>query len=89
MFKHLDEPYRSVFPFTQVHPIRQQNLVTLGRAIVEENVPGVIVECGVLDGGTATLMAWASRKADPTRRVLKMGLKRPFGRGRWSAVRLA
>jgi O-methyltransferase len=69
MFMHLDEPYRSVFPFTQVHPIRQQNLVTLGRAIVEENVPGVIVECGVLDGGTAALMAWASREADPTRPV--------------------
>jgi len=67
MFLTLDEPYRSVFPFTQAHPIRQQNLVRLGELIVKENIPGDIVECGVLDGGTAALMAWASRSADPPR----------------------
>ena len=69
MFMKLDEPYRSVFPFTQSHPVRQQNLVRLGDLIVKENIPGGIVECGVLDGGTAALMAWASRNATPAREV--------------------
>jgi O-methyltransferase len=66
MFMNLDEPYRSVFPFTQAHPIRQRNLVRLSEFIVKENIPGAFVECGVLDGGTAALVAWASR-ANPNR----------------------
>ena len=69
MFMNLDEPYRSVFPFTQAHPVRQQNLVRLGEFITKEDIPGAVVECGVLDGGTAALMAWASRSADPARSV--------------------
>jgi O-methyltransferase len=59
--KDLPEPYRSAFPYTVAHPIRQQTLVELGQRIERENVPGAIVECGVLDGGTAALMAWATR----------------------------
>jgi hypothetical protein len=69
VFMHLDEPYRSVFPFTQAHPVRQQNLVRLAKLIVEANIPGAVVECGVLDGGTAALVAWASHSADPARPV--------------------
>jgi hypothetical protein len=67
MFMNLDEPYRSVFPFTQAHLVRQQNLVRLGEFIVKKNIPGAFVECGVLDGGTAALTAWASRSANPAR----------------------
>jgi O-methyltransferase len=56
----LDEPYRAVFPFTQVHPVRQRNLVRLVAQIEANKVPGAVVECGVLDGGTAALMAFGT-----------------------------
>ncbi len=69
LFMNLDEPYRSVFPFTQAHPVRQQNLVRLSELIVNKGIPGAFVECGVLDGGTAALVAWASRGASPARPV--------------------
>lgn len=59
--RNLDEPFRTVFPYTQAHPIRQHTLVDLGGRIEQTDVPGAIVECGVLDGGTAGLMAWATR----------------------------
>ena len=65
----LDEPYKSVYPYTQSHQVRQQNLVRLAELIVSENIAGAIVECGVLDGGTAALLAWASRNASPPRVV--------------------
>lgn len=58
--RYLVEPYRSVYPYTMVGPIRQANLVRLAKAIDAEGVPGAIVECGVCDGGTAALMAYAS-----------------------------
>jgi O-methyltransferase len=61
--RKLAEPYRTVFPYIQAHPIRQRNLVELGETIERENIPGAIVECGVLDGGTAALMAWATRQS--------------------------
>lgn len=57
-----DDPYHSVFPFTQVHIDRQRNLVRLARSIEEQFIPGDIVECGVLDGGTAALMASTARR---------------------------
>jgi O-methyltransferase len=69
MFMKLEEPYKSVFPYTQSHPVRQHNLVRLGELIVKENIPGGIIECGVLDGGTAALMAFASRDSNPARPV--------------------
>jgi O-methyltransferase len=69
MFLDLEEPYRSVFPFTQSHPVRQRSLVRLAERVVDENVPGAMVECGVLDGGTAALVAWASREARPPRPI--------------------
>ena len=61
--RKLAEPYRTVFPYTQAHPIRQHNLVDLGTKIEQQNIPGAIVECGVLDGGSAGLMAWATRES--------------------------
>src|SRR5690242_20393961 len=60
-YQALKEPYRSVYPYTQVHPTRQQNLMRLASDIELKNVDGAIVECGVLDGGTAALMAYATK----------------------------
>lgn len=53
----LEEPYATVYPFTQASPSRQENLARLAQMIEDESIPGSIVECGVLDGGTAGLMA--------------------------------
>jgi O-methyltransferase len=59
--RSLPEPFRTVYPFTQVHLFRQENLLALCRDIDHCGVPGAIVECGVLDGGTAALMAYGSK----------------------------
>jgi O-methyltransferase len=56
----LEEPFRTVYPFTQATLPRQRNLVRLGTIIEAERIPGAIVECGVLDGGTSALMAHAT-----------------------------
>ena len=56
----LEEPYRTVFPYTQASQARQRNLVRLAEAIEKESVAGSIVECGVLDGGMSALMAQAT-----------------------------
>lgn len=64
--RELEEPYRSVFTYTQASLTRQRNLVSIGQTLDREKIPGAIVECGVLDGGTAALMAWAT---DASRQV--------------------
>lgn len=51
------EPFRTVYPFTQVSPFRQETLLRLAHEIDANNIHGAVVECGVLDGGTAALMA--------------------------------
>lgn len=56
----LEEPYRTAFPYTQVSQSRQQNLVRLAKEIEDLGNAGAVVECGVLDGGTAALMAQAT-----------------------------
>jgi O-methyltransferase len=56
----LTEPFYSVYPFTQTSASRQHNLLRLGQVIDHEGIPGVMVECGVLDGGTSALMAYAT-----------------------------
>lgn len=56
----LREPYRSVFAYTQAHAVRQENLVRLCKEVDRRGTPGVILECGVLDGGTSALMAHAT-----------------------------
>jgi O-methyltransferase len=58
-----EEPFRTVYPYTQAHPVRQQNLLRLAKEIDERSVPGAIVECGVLDGGTAAIMAFGTAKS--------------------------
>ena len=69
LFLKLEEPYHSVFTHTQVHLHRQRNLVRLAERIDRERVPGDVVECGVLDGGTAALVAWATRHSRPPRSI--------------------
>ena len=59
----LTYPYRTVYPYTQCSLDRQRSLVRLSEMIEEECVPGAIAECGVLDGGSAALMAWATRRS--------------------------
>jgi O-methyltransferase len=56
----LTEPFHSVYPFIQASASRQHNLLRLGQILDHDGVPGVIVECGVLDGGTSALMAYAT-----------------------------
>lgn len=57
------EPFHTVYPFTQVSPIRQQTLLRLAKEIDINGIPGAVVECGVLDGGTAALMALGTTKS--------------------------
>jgi O-methyltransferase len=57
----LAEPYRTVFSYTQAHATRQENLVRLAHEIDDLGILGAIVECGVLDGGTAALMACSTK----------------------------
>lgn len=54
--KKLEEPYHSVYPYTQASPARQQSIVSLAKRIEADKIPGDIVECGVLDGGMSALM---------------------------------
>jgi len=56
----LEEPYRTVFPFSQATQARQRNIVRLAELVERDAIAGAIVECGVLDGGMAALMAQAT-----------------------------
>lgn len=64
-----EEPYRTVYPYTLVSHRRQQHLTALARRIDAEGIPGCLMECGVLDGGTAALTAWATLNSKPERAV--------------------
>lgn len=57
----LAEPFKTVYPFTQAAPIRQENILELCRRIEANGIAGDIVECGVLDGGMSALMAFGTR----------------------------
>jgi O-methyltransferase len=59
-----EEPFHTVYPFTQISPIRQENLLRLANEIDASDIPGTVVECGVLDGGGAALMAFGTAKSD-------------------------
>ena len=56
----LEEPFWSVFPYSQVSMAKQENLLRLGGLVETQQVEGAIVECGVLDGGCSALMAFAT-----------------------------
>ncbi|HYO11285.1 MAG TPA: TylF/MycF/NovP-related O-methyltransferase, partial [Tepidisphaeraceae bacterium] len=57
----LVEPFRTVYPYTQVDHTRQRNLLRVAGIVERERVIGACIECGVLDGGTAALVAHATR----------------------------
>lgn len=59
----IDEPYRTVYPYTQVSGARQRHIVELCGILERSRVAGAVVECGVLDGGMAALMAHATRRS--------------------------
>ncbi len=57
----LAPPFSWVYSFTQVSAPRQRSIVEKAQALVAAGVAGDFVECGVLDGGTAALLAYAAR----------------------------
>lgn len=57
-------PYRNVLPYIQASKARQISIVEKTKALIDRGVPGDFVECGVLDGGTAALMAHSARGTD-------------------------
>ena len=59
----IDEPFRTVFAHTQASLARQENLVRLSGFIENQRIQGAVVECGVLDGGTAALVADATKQS--------------------------
>jgi len=59
-----EEPYSLVYTHAQASMERQQNVVQLCSALVEDSVEGAFVEFGVLDGGVSALMAWCARGED-------------------------
>ncbi|MEO1470290.1 MAG: TylF/MycF/NovP-related O-methyltransferase [Pseudomonadota bacterium] len=59
-----EEPFCWTYPFTQVSRRRQESILEKTEALVRDGVAGDFVECGVLDGGTAALMAYAARADD-------------------------
>lgn len=59
----IDEPFRTVFPYTVVSQAKQENLIRLSGFLEEQGIEGAVVECGVLDGGTAALMAYSTKQS--------------------------
>lgn len=49
--------YEIVEPFTGTGPVRVDALITAVKHVVEENIPGDFVECGVWKGGSIMAMA--------------------------------
>ncbi|MCV6594512.1 MAG: TylF/MycF family methyltransferase [Silicimonas sp.] len=52
------------YRYTQSSQRRQDSILEKATALVRDGVPGHFVECGVLDGGTAALLAYAARNSD-------------------------
>lgn len=62
------EPFCHIFAHTQSTLPRQDSILKKTSALVADRIDGDFVECGVLDGGTAAIMAYACR-SDTGRRV--------------------
>ncbi len=62
----LEEPFHTVYPYTQATRWRQRNILRLAELVADRQVQGDIVECGVLDGGMSGLMAYGTRSTNKT-----------------------
>ena len=58
------EPFNVTYLYTQVSRLRQDSILEKASQLVADGVEGDFVECGVLDGGTAALLAYAARHDD-------------------------
>lgn len=59
-----EPPFCWVYPYTQVSRRRQVAILEKTTQLIADGVRGDFVECGVLDGGTAAIMAYAARSDD-------------------------
>lgn len=51
-----------VQPYTMASPERVQLLINLASRVIEEKIPGDMVECGVCNGGSAAILAHYAAK---------------------------
>ncbi|MBZ0265237.1 TylF/MycF family methyltransferase [bacterium] len=63
------EVYSLIRPYTMLSEARLFSIYTLGRKVFEEDIPGVIVECGVAGGGSSALLAYLSKLFGNSRKV--------------------
>ncbi|MGI9069212.1 MAG: TylF/MycF/NovP-related O-methyltransferase [Pyrinomonadaceae bacterium] len=63
------EFYRLVHPYTMCGRARLRRLHTGVRHVVEKNIPGDIVECGVAFGGSAALLGLTLKSMDAHRKL--------------------
>jgi len=66
----VDEPYRTVLPYTMVGLARLRTLDQLVRQIDADGTPGDVVECGTCNGGSAAILA-------------RVAVRSPCGRHVW------
>ncbi|WP_052265277.1 TylF/MycF/NovP-related O-methyltransferase [Ruegeria sp. ANG-R] len=59
-----EKPFCWTYPYTQVSTRRQDSILEKAEALVRAGTKGHFVECGVLDGGTAAILAYAARNDD-------------------------
>lgn len=59
-----EKPFCWTYPYSQVSARRQDSILSKTESLVSEGIEGDFVECGVLDGGTSALMAYAARDDD-------------------------
>ena len=59
-----EEPFCWTYAYAQASRRRQDSILEKARTLVADGVKGDFVECGVLDGGTAALLAYAARNDD-------------------------
>lgn len=59
-----EEPYCWTYAYTGLSMRRQESILEKATVLVADGVEGDFVECGVLDGGTSALLAYAARHDD-------------------------
>jgi hypothetical protein len=63
------ELYRTVHPYTMCGPARLRGLYKAVRYVVEKEVPGDVVECGVAFGGSAALLGLTLKSLRANRKI--------------------